>query len=184
MNNQKNLIIITGPSGVGKGTVVKEVLKKNNKFWLSVSATTRDPRQDEKEGENYFFLKKPKFEEMIDKQLFLEWAEFAGNYYGTPKESVNKKIKQGYKVILEIEIEGAKQVRSKMKNVLSIFLLPPNEKELERRIRERATESESSIIERLKRSHYEIDSSKDFDFHVVNNDLQKTIQDVFDIIKN
>ena len=184
MKNQKNLIIITGPSGVGKGTIVKELLKKNTKFWLSISATTRNPRQGEKDGENYFFLEKSKFEEMIDKELFLEWAEFAGNYYGTPKESVNKMIKQGYKVILEIEINGAKQVRSKMKNFLSIFLLPPNMKELERRIRGRATDSESSIIKRLKRSEYEINNSKDFDFHVVNKDLNKTIRDVLDIIEN
>ena len=93
-------------------------------------------------------------------------------------------IKQGYKVILEIEINGAKQVRSKMKNFLSIFLLPPNMKELERRIRGRATDSESSIIKRLKRSEYEINNSKDFDFHVVNKDLNKTIRDVLDIIEN
>ena len=93
MKNQKKLIILTGPSGVGKGTVVKEILGKEKKFWLSISATTREPREGEKDGENYYFLNQEKFKEMIEQNLFLEWAQFAGNYYGTPLSSVNDKIK-------------------------------------------------------------------------------------------
>ena len=113
MKNQKKLIILTGPSGVGKGTGVKEILGKEKKFWLSISATTREPRVGEKEGENYYFLNQEKFKEMIEQNLFLEWAEFAGNYYGTPLSSGNEKIKEGFTVLLEIEVEGARQIKNK-----------------------------------------------------------------------
>ena len=94
MKNQKKLIILTGPSGVGKGTVVQEILAKDKNIWLSISATTREPREGEREGENYYFLSQEKFKEMIENNLFLEWAQFAGNYYGTPLSSVNEKIKK------------------------------------------------------------------------------------------
>jgi len=132
MKNQKKLIIITGPSGVGKGTVVKEILVKDKNIWLSISATTREPREGEKDGENYYFLKQEKFKEMIEQNLFLEWAQFAGNYYGTPLTSVNEKIKNGFTVLLEIEVEGARQIKNKFPNSMSIFLLPPDKEELER----------------------------------------------------
>ena len=107
MKNLKKLIILTGPSGVGKGTVVKAILGKDKNIWLSISATTREPREGEKEGENYYFLNQKKFKEMIEKNLFLEWAQFAGNYYGTLISSVNEKINKGFKVLLDIEVEGA-----------------------------------------------------------------------------
>ena len=145
MKNPNKLIILTGPSGVGKGTVVKEILGKEKNIWLSISATTRRPREGEKDGENYYFLDKKKFKEMIEQNLFLEWAQFAGNYYGTPLSSVNEKIKKGFTVLLEIEVEGAKQIKEKFPNSLSIFLLPPDRAELERRIRNRGTENEESI---------------------------------------
>ena len=145
MKNQKKLIILTGPSGVGKGTVVKEILGKDKNIWLSISATTREPREGEKAGENYYFLNQEKFKEMIEQNLFLEWAEFAGNYYGTPLSSVNEKIKSGFTVILEIEVEGARQIKKKFPNSMSIFILPPDKAELERRIRNRGTEKEESI---------------------------------------
>ena len=168
MKNQKKLIILTGPSGVGKGTVIKEILGKEKNFWLSISATTREPREGEKDGENYFFLNQEKFKEMIEQNLFLEWAQFAGNYYGTPLSSVNEKIKKGFTVLLEIEVEGARQIKNKFPNSLSIFLLPPNKEELERRIRNRGTEKEEAINRRLSRSTYEIASSDEFDFKETN----------------
>tara|TARA_B100000965_G_C19599750_1_gene761912 strand:+ start:319 stop:873 length:555 start_codon:yes stop_codon:yes gene_type:complete len=183
MKNQAKLIILTGPSGVGKGTVVKRVLNMNKKFWLSISATTRKPRPGEINGEHYYFLSKEKFQEMIKDNLLLEWAEFAGNYYGTPLEFVDKKIKSGHNVILEIEVEGASQIKEKFPNSLSIFLLPPNLKELEKRIRNRATESENAISKRLERSKFEISCSKDFDFVITNENLEETIQKVYEIIK-
>ena len=183
MKNEKKLIILTGPSGVGKGTIVKEILGREKNFWLSISATTREPREGEKEGENYYFLNKGKFKEMIEKKLFLEWAEFAGNYYGTPLSSVNAKIKKGYTVLLEIEVEGAKQIKEKFPNSLSIFLLPPNKAELERRIRSRGTEKEDAIKKRLLRANYEISASNKFDFELTNHNVDETAKKIIKLIQ-
>ena len=184
MKNLKKLIILTGPSGVGKGTVVKEILDKDKNIWLSVSATTREPRKGEREGENYYFLNQEKFKEMIEKKLLLEWAQFAGNYYGTPISSVNEKIKKGFTVLLEIEVEGAKQIKEKFPNSLSIFLLPPDKAELERRIRSRGTEKEDAIQERLSRASYEISASNEFDFALTNNNVDETAKRIINLIQN
>ena len=183
MKNQKKLIILTGPSGVGKGTVVKEILDKDKNIWLSISATTRKPRKGEKDGENYYFLNQENFKEMIEQNLFLEWAEFAGNYYGTPLSSVNEKIKNGFTVLLEIEVEGAKQIKEKFPNSLSIFLLPPNKAELERRIRNRGTEKEEAIKKRLSRANYEISASNEFDFALTNYDVDETAKRIIKLIE-
>ena len=182
MENTKKLIIITGPSGVGKGTVVRDILKRDKNLWLSISATTRSPRKGEIEGVDYYFLTKTRFKKMIDEQLFLEWAEFAGNFYGTPLSSIREKIENGFKVILEIEVEGANQVREKFPDALSIFLLPPNKKELENRIRDRGTDNEASILSRLERADFEISSSINFDFQVTNNYVNQTVNEILDII--
>ena len=184
MKNLKKLIIITGPSGVGKGTVVKEILDKDKNIWLSISATTRNPRKGEKDGENYYFLNEEKFKDMIEKKLFLEWAKFAGNYYGTPFSSVNNKIKEGFTVLLEIEVEGAKQIKDKFPEALSIFLLPPSKAELERRIRSRGTEREEAINKRLLRSDYEISVSNEFDFAITNYEVDKTANRIINLIGN
>ena len=184
MKNKKQLIILTGPSGVGKGTVVKEILGKEKNFWLSISATTREPREGEKEGDNYYFLHQEKFKEMIEQNLFLEWAQFAGNYYGTPLSSVNKKIKEGFTVLLEIEVEGAKQIKEKFPNSISIFLLPPDIAELERRIRNRGTETEEAIRKRLSRANYEISASNKFDFALTNDNVDQTAKRIIKLIKN
>jgi len=168
---------------VGKGTVVKEILGKDKNIWLSISATTRKPRQGEKEGENYYFLNQEKFKEMIEQNLFLEWAQFAGNYYGTPLLSVNEKIKKGFKVLLEIEVEGAKQIKEKFPNSLSIFLLPPDMTELERRIRNRGTEKEEAIKKRLSRANYEISSANQFDFALINHNIKETAKRIIKLIQ-
>ena len=183
MKNQKKLIILTGPSGVGKGTVVREILDKDKNIWLSISATTRDPREGEREGENYYFMNQEKFKEMIAQNLFLEWAQFAGNFYGTPISSVNEKIKDGFTVLLEIEVEGAKQIKEKFPNSMSIFLLPPNIKELERRIRNRGTEKEEAIKKRLSRANYEISVSNQFDFALTNHNVDETAKKIIKFIK-
>ena len=183
MKNLKKLIILTGPSGVGKGTVVKEILDKDKNICLSVSATTRSPRKGEKEGENYYFLSEENFKEMINKNLFLEWAKFAGNYYGTPLSFVKDKIEEGFIVLLEIEVEGAKQIKDKYPESLSIFILPPSKEELERRIRNRGTEKEEAINRRLSRSTYEIASSDEFDFKVTNRDVDETAERIIKIIR-
>ena len=184
MKNLKKLIIITGPSGVGKGTVVKELLDRNKDIWLSISATTRNPRIGEKDGENYYFISDERFKDMIDKKDFLEWAQFAGNYYGTPLSTVNEKIEKGFIVLLEIEVEGAKQIKEKFPEALSIFLLPPSKAELEKRIRNRGTEKEEAIDRRLSRADYEIASSDKFDFVLTNHDVDETVKEVFKIIKS
>ena len=184
MKNLKKLIIITGPSGVGKGTVVKELLDRNKDIWLSISATTRNPRVGEKDGLNYYFISEERFKDMIDKKEFLEWAQFAGNYYGTPLSTVNEKIEKGFIVLLEIEVEGAKQIKEKFPESLSIFLLPPSKEELEKRIRNRGTEKEEAIDRRLTRADYEIASSDEFDFVLTNHDVDETVKEVFKIIKS
>ena len=184
MKNLKKLIIITGPSGVGKGTVVKELLDRNKDIWLSISATTRNPRVGEKDGLNYYFISEERFKDMIDKKEFLEWAQFAGNYYGTPLSTVNEKIEKGFIVLLEIEVEGAKQIKEKFPEALSIFLLPPSKAELEKRIRNRGTEKEEAIDRRLSRADYEIASSDEFDFVLTNHDIDETVKGVFKIIKS
>ncbi len=175
---------LLGPSGVGKGTVVKEILEKDKNICLSVSATTRSPRKGEKEGENYYFLSEENFKEMINKNLFLEWAKFAGNYYGTPLSFVKDKIEDGFIVLLEIEVEGAKQIKDKFPDSLSIFILPPSKEELERRIRNRGTEKEEAINRRLSRSTYEIASSDEFDFKVTNRDVDETAERIIKIIRS
>ena len=182
MKNTKKLIIITGPSGVGKGTVVKAILKKGINIWLSISATTRKPRNGEVDGKDYYFLTTKKFKEMINNKMFLEWAEFAGNYYGTPINKINEKIKHGSKVILEIEVEGACQVREKFPETIAIFLLPPNKQELEKRIRNRGTDNEESILQRLERADFEMSSSKDFDYVLKNYEIDKTADEILKII--
>ncbi len=184
MKNLKKLIIITGPSGVGKGTVVKELLDRNKDIWLSISATTRNPRMGEKDGENYYFISDERFKDMINKKKFLEWAQFAGNYYGTPLSTVNEKIEKGFVVLLEIEVEGAKQIKEKFPEALSIFLLPPSKAELEKRIRNRGTENEEAINRRLSRANHEIASSGEFDFVLTNHDVDETVKGVFKIIKS
>ena len=145
MKNFNQLIILTGPSGVGKGTIIEKIIKKDNRFWVSISATTRKPREGEVEGENYYFMSNSQFEEMIKKDLLIEWAKFTDNYYGTLLKPVIEKINKGFKVILEIEVEGASQIRKKFPDALSIFLMPPSKNELEKRIRNRGTENLSLI---------------------------------------
>ena len=184
MKNLKKLIILTGPSGVGKGTVIKEILEKDADIWLSISATTRTPRIGEKDGVNYYFLSEERFKDMVDKTEFLEWAQFAGNYYGTPLSTVNQKIEEGFTVLLEIEVEGAKQIKEKFPEALSIFLLPPSKEELEKRIRNRGTENEEAINRRLRRAIYEIESSDEFDFVLTNHNIDETVKRVFKKIKS
>ena len=169
------LIVITGPSGVGKGTLVSLLLQNHPQLKLSVSATTRQPRPGEVEGVNYFFLSKKDFETAILNRELLEWAEYAGNYYGTPKSQVVEQINAGNYVILEIELEGARSVADIFPEARRIFILPPSIDELEERIRGRGTNTEESIAQRLEIAKKEIAASDEFDFQVVNDDLEKAI---------
>ncbi len=172
------LIVITGPSGVGKGTIVKKLLERHKEIWLSISATTRMPRKDEMDGQHYFFVDKKDFISLINKGGFLEYAEFAGNYYGTPREEVLAKINAGMMVLLEIELEGARQVKKTFPDAFLLFLAPPSFEELERRIRGRETDSEQSIFKRLSRAKEELEAKKEFDAVLVNNEISQTLKEL------
>lgn len=166
------LTVLTGPSGVGKGTLVRGLLKRHPQLWLSVSATTRAPREGEVDGVHYFFLSTEAFEQQVKQDGFLEWASFAGNRYGTPRAAVEQRLAEGHPVLLEIEVEGARQVRRSFPIGQQIFVAPPSFEELERRIRDRGTEAEEAIQRRLARAREELEAAQEFDAVLVNGDLE------------
>ena len=170
------LFLITGPSGVGKGTLVSALLQRHPQIWLSISATTRAPRSGEVEGQHYFFLERSSFEAKVAAGGLLEWAEFAGNCYGTPRQPVEQQLASGRPVLLEIELEGARQVRRSFPSGFQIFIKPPSFEELERRIRGRGTDSEEAIRRRLKRARVELEAEAEFDAVLVNGDLDQALQ--------
>ncbi|WP_442938281.1 guanylate kinase [Nostoc sp.] len=172
------LIVLTGPSGVGKGTLMRSLLQRHPELYFSVSATTRSPRPGEIDGKNYYFVSRSKFEQLVAEGEFLEWAEFAGNYYGTPREAVLNQIHSGKLVVLEIELEGARQIRASFPSALSIFILPPSFDELEKRIRSRAQDSEEAIARRLLRAQEEIQAADEFDIQIVNDDFETALNDI------
>ena len=178
MSSLGNLTVLTGPSGVGKGTIVRKILDNHSDVWLSISATTRPPRAGEIDGQHYVFLEKKDFQEIIDKEGFLEWASFSNNFYGTPKQIVKEKIKEGTIVLLEIELEGARQIRKTFPEALQIFLAPPDLSELEKRIRGRGTESEQAIRDRLAIANREIISKNEFDAVVINDDINNAFSEI------
>lgn len=175
MGSGGRLIVLTGPSGVGKGTLLQLLLKRHPELVLSISATTRSPREGEVDGKDYFFLSREQFEQLQASQQLLEWAEFADNYYGTPRQPVEENIRMGRSVVLEIELVGARQVRQLFPQAFTIFLLPPSLEELERRLRSRGKDSSLSIERRLARAKAEIPAAPEFDLQVVNDDLDKAI---------
>ncbi|MFN9631003.1 MAG: guanylate kinase [Cyanobacteriota bacterium] len=172
------LTVLTGPSGVGKGTLVRTLLARHPELWLSVSATTRAPREGEVEGRHYFFLSPEQFEHQVGAGGFLEWASFAGHRYGTPREAVERRLLAGQPVLLEIELEGARQVRRSFPAGRQIFVAPPSFPELERRIRGRGTEAEEAIQRRLARAREELAASAEFDAVLVNDDLDTAGRDL------
>ena len=169
------LFVISGSSGVGKGTVIKEFLKRNPSFKLSVSCTTRQPREGEIHGENYFFLSKEEFKSCVDNNEFLEWAEFSGNMYGTKRPYVDEKLALGKNLILEIDTKGALQVKKIMPEAILIFILPPSFEELESRLRGRHTETEEAIQKRLLSTKLEMENSKSFDYQVINDSIENAV---------
>ena len=179
------LIVYSGLSGVGKGTILSQLMPMEDlNLAYSVSMTTRKPREGEVDGVNYFFVSKKRFLEAVKKGELLEHARFVGNDYGTPKDYVEKMREEGKNVILEIEIRGAKQVMEKCPDALSIYIVPPSLEELERRLRERGTEDEETILKRVSKAREEL---KDIDFYehiVCNDDLDKAVQEVREIILN
>lgn len=166
------LTVLTGPSGVGKGTLVRGLLQRHPQLWLSISATTRPPRAGEQDGVHYFFFTPEEFEQQVQAGGFLEWATFAGNSYGTPRGAVEQRLGAGQPVVLEIEVEGARQVRRTFPSGLQIFVAPPSFEELERRIRGRGTDGEEAIVKRLARAREELAAASEFDAVLINGDLE------------
>ncbi len=174
MRKNGTLIILSGFAGTGKGTVVKTLLETyGDSYALSVSATTRSPREGEKEGVNYFFKSEKEFLEMVDGDEFLEYAKYVDNFYGTPRPYVENMLSEGKNVILEIEMQGALDVKEKIPEALLIFLVPPSIKELYRRLKERGTESEDVIRKRLCRAKEEVKVISGYDYVVENDDINK-----------
>ena len=178
----KKLFVISGSSGVGKGTVLKGFMEKNPEFILSVSCTTRSPREGETDGINYFFITKQEFRKCIDADKFLEWAEFAGNFYGTKKNYINECLANGKNVILEIDTKGAMQVKRKMPDAVLIFIKPPSYETLEKRLRGRHTEDETAVQKRLEQVKLELDTAKYFDYEIVNDNLNTAVNALEEII--
>ncbi len=180
----KKLFVISGCSGVGKGTVINEFMKRNKDFILSVSCTTRKPRQGEVDGVNYFFITKEQFENNIQEEKFLEYAQFADNYYGTKKRYIKEKFEEGFNIILEIETNGALQVKEKMPEAVLIFIAPPSVEELEKRLRGRHTEDEETIQKRLAQVKIELERSKNYDYTVINDNIERVVNEIESIVKS
>ena len=172
------LIVLTGPSGVGKGTLLKILLERYPQLHFSVSATTRSPRAGEVNGKNYHFITRDEFQQLITQGEFLEWAEFTGNYYGTLRNTVLNDIQEGKIVILEIELEGARQIIKAFPNALRIFILPPSFAELEKRIRGRGQDTEEAIAGRLNRAKEEIAAAEEFNLKIINDDLETALSEI------
>lgn len=177
-----NLFVLSGPSGAGKGTLVKRVLQRVPDAWVSVSATTRQPRPGEVDGSDYFFLDQPRFDELVSQGGFLEWAHVHGNSYGTLRSRVQDRIDHGSQVILEIDVQGAFQVKKAMPEAHLIFIEPPSLEELERRLRGRGTETEEVICNRMKTAEVELARKMEYDVQVVNDELERATEELVSYI--
>ena len=180
MDNDKKglLFVISGPSGVGKGTICKKLLERRKELKLSVSVTTRAPRPGEIDGVHYHFTDVDEFRKMISKDAFLEYAEYVGNFYGTPKKFVDEAMEQGKDVLLDIEIQGAMQVCAKRPETVRIFIAPPSWKELERRLTARGTDSPEKVQKRLLRAQVELEMARDYDYFVVNDTVENAVNEL------
>jgi guanylate kinase len=182
MANEGLLIILSGPSGAGKGTVLRHFLSRNPSVRLSVSATTRAPREGERDGREYYFLSREKFREMADSDGMLESAEYCGNFYGTPIAPIQEWTSQGLDVLLEIEVQGGAQVKKKRPDAVGIFILPPSLAVLEHRLRKRGTEDEKTVRRRLDAARREIPQAAQYDYVVVNDAFENASERIRQII--
>lgn len=173
---QGRILIVSGPSGVGKGTVLRNVMASDPALRFSVSATTREMRPGEVDGVHYFFVDKPRFEQMIDKGELLEYASYAGNYYGTPARAVDEALAKGISVVLEIEVQGALQVMKRRPDAISVFIFPPSYEELERRLRGRGDTSPESMKKRLAAAHEECRLAKHYQYLILNDTVEQAEQ--------
>ena len=183
MANKGLLVVLSGPSGSGKGTVLKTLLTGNGGHRLSVSATTRAPRPGEADGREYYFISREKFMQMAEAGEMLETAEYCGNCYGTPAAPIEKWTSEGSNVILEIEVQGGAQVKRKRPDSVGIFILPPSLKELERRLKKRGTESSEAVCKRLEAAQREIAEARNYDYVVVNDTVEKAAEQICEILR-
>lgn len=181
--NKGILIVLSGFSGAGKGTLMKELMKTYDNYALSISMTTRNPRPGEVDGREYFFSTRETFEEKIAQNGLIEYAEYCGNYYGTPRDYVEEQLAKGKDVILEIEIQGMRKVKQMFPEMLPLFVTPPSAAELERRLRGRGTETEEVIKSRLLRAAGEADGVEDYEYIVINDDLQTCVSQIHGIVQ-
>ncbi len=181
MNKKGVLIVISGFSGVGKGTVVRKLIEKYH-YSLSVSATTREPRPGEVDGKDYFFKSVAEFQSLIDYNGFIEWAQYVENYYGTPRKYVEDELARGHNVILEIEVQGAMRIKEQYPDAVLIFLTAPDAHSLKERLEGRGTEDAKVIAKRLKRAYEETDDMSEYDYLVVNDDLETCVDNVNAVI--
>ena len=170
--------IISGPSGVGKSTVLKKLFEGRDDLYFSVSATTRAPREGEQDGVHYHFIDVERFQKLIKEDAFLEYAEYVGNFYGTPKKFVDEAMAQGRDVILDIEVQGAIQVCSKRPETVRIFIAPPSWEELERRLRSRGTDSDEKIQKRLLRAKTELQTADVYNYFVINDTVERAVREI------
>lgn len=178
------LMVVSGPAGVGKGTIVKLACEKaEGNIHLSVSATTRAPRPIDQEGVTYYFKTKDEFLSMIEKNEVLEWAEYVGNYYGTPRKPVEEALSRGLDVILEIEVQGAMQIKKNFPEAVLTFVAPPSREELENRLRGRGTETEEQILSRLETANRELSRMNEYDYIVVNDKIEEASEDLITILR-
>ena len=182
MNNKSKLIVLSGPSGAGKSTVVFKALENRDDFCFSISATTRKPRPGEVDGREYFFVDREKFESMIKNDELLEHAEFVSNCYGTPKAYVMDKLEAGMNVILDIEVNGARQVNEKMPDAVKIFIIPPSIAELKKRLEGRGTDSAEAISARLERARQEYAEANFYDYIIINDDVETAANELLAIV--
>ena len=184
MNNTKGiLIVVSGFSGAGKGTLLKSLVSKYKNYQLSISATTRSPRDGEEDGREYFFVAKEKFEEMISKGELMEHAQYVGNYYGTPKKYVEEQMNQGKDVILEIEIQGALQIKKNYPDALLVFVMPPSILELKNRLIHRGSETMDLIESRMDRAKEEAKGIEEYDYLIVNEELDSSVEELHYVIE-
>ena len=183
MNHQGILVVVSGFSGAGKGTLMKELLKRYDNYALSISATTRTPREGETDGKEYFFVTKEQIEKMRDERKLIEYAQYVNNYYGTPKEYVEQKMAEGKDVILEIEIQGALKVKKRFPDALLLFVTPPSAEELRRRLVGRGTETLEVINARLARAAEEASGMEAYDYLLINDDLDRCVEEMHQLIQ-